>query len=377
MRGGSLDSEDMALIRLLSLPGMGPARLRWLTSSTSAVEVMGALENGRLPKVSTNPPRGITEDVKQQWFRAITSNTGGHAMHERLVSESVEIVTPASPFWPFADDPEPPPLLFCRGDTSLLARRPAVAIVGTRRCTSLGRRVAIAMAETLVRAGVMVVSGLALGIDGAAHGGAFQAATEGGAPVLGVVATGLDVVYPLRHGSLWQEVGERGLLVSEAPLGIAPARWRFPARNRIIAALADAVVVVESHEKGGALSTVDEAIERGVPVLVVPGSVLSPASSGTNALLMEGAVPVRNGDDVLELLGLAATVEPEDHLSTDAGPPLSATNRKILAELASGSATLDDLASATQLSVQDLLSRVQTLALDDLVVLEGSRVRLS
>ena len=143
-------------------------------------------------------------------------------------------------------------------------------------------------------------TGLALGIDGAAHAGAL----DGPTPPAAVVATGLDVVYPRRHAALWREVGARGVILSEYPLGVWPERWRFPARNRIIAALADVVVVVESHERGGSMHTVESALERDRLVMAVPGSVRSPASEGTNALLAAGSPPARDAADVLVALGL-------------------------------------------------------------------------
>jgi DNA processing protein len=157
------------------------------------------------------------------------------------------------------------------------------------------------LARDLARAGVVVVSGLAVGIDAAAHQGALAAA---GAPPVGVVASGLDVVYPGRHARLWDQVATRGALLSESPLGTTAAAWRFPLRNRIIAAIAQVVVVVECHRRGGALHTVEAAIERGRLVMAVPGSVRSPASEGTNALLADGCQPVRDTDDVLAALDL-------------------------------------------------------------------------
>jgi DNA processing protein len=122
---------------------------------------------------------------------------------------------------------------------------------------------------------------------------------------VGVVGSGLDVVYPRRHGRLWAEVGRRGLLVSEAPLGARPEPWRFPVRNRVLAALAEVVVVVESHAKGGSLHTVEAALARDRPVMAVPGSVRSPASDLPNALLADGCAPVRDALDVLVALGLS------------------------------------------------------------------------
>jgi DNA processing protein len=202
------------------------------------------------------------------------------------------------------DDIEPPAVLFVRGDLSTIAG-PRAAIVGTRRCTGAGAGIARELGRDLAGAGVAVVSGLALGIDGAAHRGVLQA--DRGAGVgrpIGVVGCGLDVPYPARHADLWAAVGDHGVLLGEAPLGVRPAAWRFPARNRIIAALADVVVVVESHVAGGSLLTVSEAIHRDTPVLAVPGSVRSPAAAGTNQLIAEGCHPVRDVDDVLIALGL-------------------------------------------------------------------------
>ncbi len=202
-----------------------------------------------------------------------------------------------------AADHQAPAVLFSRGDLEALTR-PLVAVVGTRSATHYGEEVASELGRELALAGVVVVSGLALGIDGAAHHGALAARS---APPAGVVASGLDVVYPRRHAWLWDQVATRGVLASEAPPGTPAAPWRFPHRNRIIAALAQVVVVVECHRHGGALHTVEAAIERGTPVMAVPGSVRSPASVGTNALLSEGCQPVRDVDDVLTALDLERT----------------------------------------------------------------------
>lgn len=202
-----------------------------------------------------------------------------------------------------ADDPKPPERIRGVGEVELLARgRPRVGIVGARKCTSYGRDVARRFGRQLSAAGVSVVSGLARGIDGAAHEGALQA--EDGAPPIGVVASGLDVVYPAEHLRLWDSVADLGCLITEADFGTEPAHWLFPERNRIIAALSDIVLVVEAHPKSGTRHTVDAAIERGVRVMAVPGPVGSEASEGSNQLLREGCAPACELDDVLTALGL-------------------------------------------------------------------------
>lgn len=202
-----------------------------------------------------------------------------------------------------ADDPAPPARIYGLGDPALLADgRARVGMVGARKCTSYGRDLARQLGRELSGAGVSVVSGLALGIDGAAHEGALRA--DDGAPPIGVVASGLDVVYPPAHRRLWESVAQLGCLISESDLGTRPDPWRFPERNRIIAALSDIVVVVEAHPESGTRHTVDAAIARGVPVMAVPGPVGSRASQGANQLLREGCAPACDVDDVLTALGL-------------------------------------------------------------------------
>jgi DNA processing protein len=194
-------------------------------------------------------------------------------------------------------------VLFALGELAVV-HRPCVAVVGTRRCTAGGRAVAHDFGRDLAEAGVCVVSGLALGIDAASHRGALGA-VDGARPAA-VVGTGLDVVYPRRNREVWEAVADRGAVLSEYPLGTGPERWRFPARNRLIAALADVVVVVESDVTGGSMHTVDAALERDRTTMAVPGPVRSRASSGTNALLAAGAPVARDAADVLVVLGLSS-----------------------------------------------------------------------
>ena len=179
---------------------------------------------------------------------------------------------------------DPPPLLFLRGEPSLL-ERPAVAVVGSRRATAYGRRTSESIGAHLAAAGVVVVSGLALGVDGAAHRGALKA--RGG--TVAVLGSGIDRPHPPSHGRLFEKIAEDGLLVSEFLPGSQPLPHHFPQRNRIIAALSRAVVVVEAAERSGALITVDHALDLGRDVFAVPGSVERANSRGTNAMIRDGA----------------------------------------------------------------------------------------
>ncbi|HEX2273548.1 MAG TPA: DNA-processing protein DprA, partial [Acidimicrobiales bacterium] len=262
---------------LAVLPGMGPARLAALLDRWRPEEAWGrVLANGAVadPAVAAacrpDPP-----GVAIAWARAAArvDVSAVWAAHRRA---GVTVALRGSPEYPapLAGDHEAPAVLFLKGGGQAATGR-RVAVVGTRRCTRYGADVARQLGRDLSAAGVAVVSGLALGVDGAAHEGALAA---GAAPPVAVVGSGLDVVYPRRHARLWAGVASSGLLLSEAPLGARPEPWRFPVRNRIIAALAEVVVVVESPSRGGSLHTVDAAVARDRPVMAVPGSVRSPAS---------------------------------------------------------------------------------------------------
>jgi DNA processing protein len=196
---------------------------------------------------------------------------------------------------------DPPKRLYVRGSggDGVLAR-PCVAIVGARACSTYGAQVARRLGRELAGAGLVVVSGLARGIDGEAHRGALDA----GGVTVGVLGCGIDRDYPAAHAELARRIRERGCVVSEYEPGIEPAPWRFPARNRIIAGLCAATVVVEARERSGALITADFALEEGRDVLAVPGEITSTLSAGTNALLKLGAAPCTSAADVLELFGV-------------------------------------------------------------------------
>jgi len=199
---------------------------------------------------------------------------------------------------------DPPPGLFLRGDSEpeILAR-PAVAIVGARASSGYGASVARSLARELAAAGLVVVSGLARGIDAEAHRGALEA--DG--TTVAVLGCGIDRDYPAAHAELARRVAGAGLIVSEYAPGVEPAPWRFPARNRIVAGLCPATVVVEARERSGALITADLALEEGREVFAVPGEITSSLSAGTNALLKLGATPLTSAVDVLASFG----IEPE------------------------------------------------------------------
>ncbi|WP_436795447.1 DNA-processing protein DprA [Actinospongicola halichondriae] len=306
--------------------------------------------------------------LAERW-RSAAASIDADAVVAAHREAGVEIIAPGSAHWPptLVDDPEPPPLLFVRGDPELLAAV-SVAIVGTRRCSAAGTSTARALGAGVASAGVGVVSGLALGIDGAAHRGAL----DRGGPVIGVVATGLDVVYPRRHRALWDEVASAGVLVSEAPIGTTAERWRFPARNRVIAALSRLVVVVESGRTGGSMSTVESAIQRQVDVGAVPGPVQAATSAGTNQLLADGCLVVRDATDVLVALGVHAfpAGAPDER---QPAPLLSAD--PVTNAVAWTPTSLDDIVAATGLPFTEVAARLATLELTGVVEREPDGYR--
>ncbi|MEM8903581.1 MAG: DNA-processing protein DprA [Actinomycetota bacterium] len=350
------DGDLGHVLALASLPRMGPGRLDALLAGRDPRWVWEELRRGGHgldPVVGPRCGSGWAE-VRAGWTAgavAIDPARLAAAHHGLLVRRRGEDGFPVR----LADDPEPPAFLVMSAD---LPDAPIVAIVGTRRCSGYGRDVARELGRGLAAAGVAVASGLALGIDAAAHRGALDV---DGAPPVGVVATGLDVVYPVRNRRLWSDVEERGALVTEQPLGTPPARWRFPARNRILAGLADVVVVVESHAAGGSMHTVTAALERDVAVLAVPGPVTSPASAGTNALLAEGAAPARHVDDVLTALGLRSTPVP-----AGARREVPAELRPVLDSLDATPTSIDAVSLRTGLDVVTLHGVLRRLAALDL-----------
>jgi DNA processing protein len=252
---------------------------------------------------------------------------------------------------------DPPPALYLRGDgeIELLGRR-SVAVVGARSCSPYGAQVARMLGRELASAGLVVVSGLARGIDGEAHRGVLEA----GGVTVGVLGCGIDRDYPASNAALSRRMEQEGLVVSEYEPGVEPAPWRFPARNRIIAGLSEAVVVVEARERSGALITADFALEEGREVFAVPGEITSALSAGTNALLRLGATPLTGARDVLESLGIAAA-EP------DADPDVSAAAQRVLALVRDGSSAPDELTSRSSLEAGAVSVALTELELAGLV----------
>jgi DNA processing protein len=248
--------------------------------------------------------------------------------------------------------PDPPPVLWVRGDLSVF-ELPSVAIVGSRGASQYAKTIARGLAAGLAHAGLAVTSGMARGVDGAAHAGCLDA----GGRTIAVLGTGVDVVYPREHVELAQRIANAGLLVSELEPGAPPLPGHFPRRNRIISGLSRAVVVVEASEKSGSLITARLALEQGREVMVVPGSVLYGRNRGAHALIKDGAMPVEDAADILEALGYRGPAREPD---TGGSGVIEGALRRAGAE----GLDLDGLASVTGTAADALLAALTALELE-------------
>lgn len=349
----SVSEAQLAAATLACLPHMTPSRLSSLLErSRGPVGALRAVRHGWfVPHNSRGEP---LTDLAAAWSETANGLTLGPLLEQR----GTAVFLAGDDGYPITDGMEhPPPVLLTEGARLDAFDRPRVAIVGTRAASPHGLADATELGTFLARHSVTVVSGLAIGIDAAAHIGAL----DGGGTVIGVVATGLDVVYPRRHRVLFDRVREQGLIVSETGFGVAPAPSRFPVRNRIIAGLADVVVVVEATRKGGARITAERALEYDRPVLAIPGSRRNPSAEGCNALLADGAHPLLEPEDVLLALGLTPGVQRGWRGAGRKQAKPGGLAARVLRAFGGEAASVDQLATRTGATLDDL-----TLALHQL-----------
>jgi DNA processing protein len=349
------DGELAAWLRLLATPGVGRETARRLLATCGTSQAIFNTSAAALRQTVSEPV--VTELLNEPEGLAAQLD----AVNAWLDGDAARgIVTLGDPEYPPAllQSPDPPLLLYVHGRVSLLSA-PSVAIVGSRNPTPQGEQNARAFATHLSRAGFTVVSGLALGIDAAAHEGGLA----GAGSTVAVVGTGLDRVYPRRNRELAHRIAREGLLVSEFPLGSEPLHQHFPQRNRIIAGLAQGTLVVEAALQSGSLITARLATEAGREVFAIPGSIHAPLSRGCHQLLKDGAKLVESGDDLLEELrpGSAATRP---------APPCEPAEEEdpLLQALGHDPATLDALVARTGWPAARLNARLLELELDAQVV---------
>ena len=345
-------TEHVVAAALASLPQVGPQRLRVLVNELGANNAWRTIR-GEVPPTPRIAALFAQHDLGRVWRQSATDQLL-EQIAESLTTSGMSVLLWSDAEYPEAlrGDPSAPAVLFVRGNITALRHR-RVGVVGTRAASAAGRHFARRLSCELAANGVAVVSGLARGIDAAAHLGALDARDS--APPIAVVASGLDVVYPREHATLWGSVAEYGVVLSESPPGCAPDAFRFPLRNRILAALSEVLVVVESRETGGSMITVEEALKRGVTVMAVPGAPLSSTSAGTNQLLSQGAAPVRDATDVLVALGLNHERH-RSHRETRIAP--SPEDRVVLDALVQQPLTFDQLVQRVGLPIQEVAIRI-------------------
>ncbi len=339
---------------LRSLPGLGVVTFHRLLKKFSSPELVFQAPYEQLFQVKGVSP-GLAQAIRdfEDWPR-------WDAVLERLVNLGGEVITFVDSRFPAAlrQIPYAPPFLYVKGSI-LPTDELAVAVVGTRKPSYYGRRVSCRLATDLCRQQVTIVSGLARGIDTAAH----QAAVDFGGRTLAVLGCGLDIVYPPENKELYRLIPEHGALISEFPLGAPPEARNFPIRNRIISGLSRGVVVVEAGTQSGTHITANYALEQGREVFAVPGPIDSPGSIGPHRWIQQGAKLVREASDILEELtgyaSAASTSEPQATALRLEDP--------VIAHLSSAPLQLDDLIRAAGLSAPEVMSRLTLLELQGLI----------
>lgn len=351
--------EVAHLVALSAIDGLGPRRLR------DAVTRFGGAAGAWTAGADDLAPI-VTAPVAARIVEARTSRSPEAAL-AGVAACGARVIALGDPDYPplLAQTATPPYVLFVRGDPAQLLG-PAVAVVGTRAATAYGRDAAWRIALPLAQQGVVIVSGLALGIDAAAH----EAALDVGGRTVAVVAGGIDGVYPPRHARLHARIVDHGCVVSECAPGVAPLAGRFPARNRIIAGLALATVVVEAGARSGALITAACAADEGRDVLAVPGPITSAQSIGAHRLLASGAALAGSADDVLAVLDLDRRADDDEARRSLPGDPAEAL---LAAALTAIPLAADELARRTGLSAAALGGALALLELKGLAKQGGGR----
>jgi len=348
-------------LRLVHAPGLGPVRAQRLIERFGSVDAIfradpdalraeGLGADGIDALLGETAPAGVATDL--DWARE-----RGH-----------DILTLADPRYPrrLASIADPPPAVYVHGDPEVLAY-PALAIVGTRNPTPAGRDIAHDFAQHLASSGLIVVSGLALGIDAAAHRGAL----DGGGLTVATAGTGLDRVYPARNAALARAIADQGALLSELPVGTRPSRGAFPQRNRVLAGLCVGTLVIEAAARSGSLITARLALEQGREVFAVPGSIHNPVARGCHRLIRQGAKLVETADDVLEeIAGLvempasqAAPAGGDDRTHETEGPQ-DPHYAQLMAVLDWEPRGIDDLAARAGLDASSVASMLLRLELE-------------
>lgn len=346
--------------------GIGPVRIKRLLDYFHSPDKIWSAPKKELLKVPLLGPKLVTSMIKAR--REIDLD----AYLQQCKQAEIEIATFEDSQYPakLKEIYDPPPVLYYRGRL-VESDQLSIAVVGTRKMTPYGARIVRKLVPELVKAGLTIVSGLALGIDGLAH----QITIETGGRTLAVLGSGLDQIYPPEHQNLYQAIIKNGAVISTFPPTTPPEKSNFPARNRIISGLSEGTLVVEAGQRSGALITADQALEQNRQVFAVPGNIFYPLSQGTNELLQKGAKLVVSTRDILEELGIYIT---DDYRDIDQKIRLTNTEKRIVQLLEREELSSDQLFAKMDLSIQELNALLLELELKGLIVqYPGQRFALS
>jgi DNA processing protein len=348
---GASRDELAAYLALAQVPGIGAARLRTLTAAFQSAAAALQAPHGAIAALP-GFGRAAATAVRAAGRR------DGHAILDQLDRLGATVLLPDAPHFPalLREVPEPPALLYAWGDAGLLGR-PAVGIVGSRNHTAYGAAAAQLLAAGVARAGAVVVSGMARGIDAIAH----AAALDAGGGSVGVLGNGFGVIYPAANRALYDRMVAHGCLVTELPPGERPHAHTFPRRNRLISGLAGVTVIVEAAPGSGALITADCGLDQGRSVLAVPGPITSATSLGCNKLIQQGAKPALSAGDILEELGLPGAArltggEPPSGEAAGQGPGVGLPARALPPDLSALQRSLWDALVAQPMHVDALVA---------------------
>ena len=356
------DNELAAWLRLTLIPGLGSQGQRKLLQTFGLPEAIfkarGTELRAAIGDTLATALANLDADAEIAATLAWASEPGNH------------LITLAEPAYPreLLTSADPPILLYAKGNIALL-QQPMLAIVGSRNATRQGELDAEAFAANLSHAGLTIVSGMALGIDAAAHRGGLK----GKSGTVAVIGTGIDRIYPARNAELARQIAEQGLILSEFPLGMGPLAHNFPRRNRIIAGLGQGCLVIEAAERSGSLITARLAAEAGREVFAIPGSIHSALARGCHKLIRQGAKLVESAEDILEELKWEGVVRPNPSINTETTPP-SDEELKIINALGDAPCDLEALVARSGLTPEALLAMLLPMELDGRIAsLPGGR----
>lgn len=334
--------------------GIGAARLRRL------IDYFGSVEAAWIAPSQSLLAAGLNQKLVEN-FLLLRSDVSLDRVWERLQESGIKVLTWEDQAYPkrLIEIDQPPPVLYLRGD--LLPEDDwAVAVVGTRRITGYGRQVAEEISSFLANNGITVISGLARGVDSVAH----KSALDAGGRSLAVLGNGVDQIYPPEHRRLADAIVQHGALISDYPPGTPPDSVNFPPRNRIISGLSQAVVIVEAGERSGALITANFAAEQGRDVFAVPGNINAPQSKGTNRLIQQGANPLLDAQEILEMLNLTQIVE---HRAARAALPVDPTEARLLGVIGHEPRHIDDICRQSDLPIDQVSATLALMELKGIV----------